>query len=352
MFCSASGAPRPPRARAGAAWWTSSPRMSELILFDGHTLTRMATQPGPPLRFPDVPKLELDELIDQLIDRAGDVKRAQGRLRALLRAIETVTGDLSLELVLRNVVESACELASAQYGALGVIGNDGGLEQFIHVGIDDATAARIGSLPQGKGLLGALITDPRPIRLRHMTDDVRSTGFPPNHPAMDSFIGVPIHVRGEVFGNLYLADNATGEFSAEDEELVLALALAAGTAISNARLYRDSRVQQRWLEASVEIGAQMLSSAGEDPLRMVARRAIDIADADLVSLGLITPDGAGLIVEVAFGDHADDLLGRRFQLAETLAGRVVESNTPVLLVNSPTAEGPPSHLARVMDAGP
>src|SRR4051794_38657984 len=152
---------------------------------------------GPRLRFPDIPKLELDELIDQLVERAEDVKRAQGRLRALLRAIETVTGDLALEVVLRNVVESACDLAHAQFGALGVIGPEGGLEQFIHVGIDDETADRIGHLPEGKGLLGALITDPRPIRLRSMTDDSRSVGFPPNHPAMESFLGVPIHVRGE-----------------------------------------------------------------------------------------------------------------------------------------------------------
>src|ERR1051325_2888835 len=215
---------------------------------------------GPRLRFPDVPTLELDDLIDQLVDRAHGGERAQGRLRALLRAIETVTGDLALEVVLRNVVESACELAHAQYGALGVIGPDGGLEQFITVGVDDATAERIGPLPQGKGLLGALIPDPRPIRLRHMTDDSRSTGFPPNHPPMDSFLGVPIHVRDEVFGNLYLSNSERGEFGPEDEELVIALALAAGTAVSNARLFDESQLQQRWLEASLEIGNQLLTT--------------------------------------------------------------------------------------------
>jgi signal transduction histidine kinase len=169
---------------------------------------------------------------------------------------------------------------------------------------------------------------------------------------MDSFIGVPIHVRGEVFGNLYLANSSTGEFSAEDEELVLALALAAGTAISNARLYHESRVQQRWLEASVEIGAQLLTASGEDPLRLVARRAIEIADADLVSLGLISPDGAHFLIEVAFGEHADDLVGRRFPLADSLAGQVVETNTPQLRVSAVDGEGPPSHLSTVLDAGP
>jgi signal transduction histidine kinase len=312
----------------------------------------MSSETTPALRFPDEPKLELDDLIDQLVNRAQGVKRAQGRLRALLRAIETVTGDLALEHVLRNVVEAACDLAGAQYGALGVIGDDGGLEQFIHVGIDKEMAARIGHLPEGKGLLGALIRDPRPIRLEHMTDDGRSTGFPPGHPPMDSFLGVPINVRNEVYGNLYLADSAKANFSAEDEELVLALALAAGTAISNARLYQESRLQQRWLEASAEISAQLLASSGEDPLRMIARRAIDIADADLVSLGLLTPDGTSFVVEVAFGDGADELIGRRFALADTLAGQVVEQGKALQLTSASDGVGPPSHLASVMEGGP
>jgi signal transduction histidine kinase len=307
---------------------------------------------GPRLRFPDIPKLELDELIDQLVDRAQDVKRAQGRLRALLRAIETITGDLALEVVLHNVVESACELAHSQYGALGVIGPDGGLEQFITVGVDEQTAARIGPLPQGKGLLGALITDPRSIRLRHMTDDSRSTGFPPNHPPMDSFLGVPIHVREEVFGNLYLANSERGQFNTDDEELVIALALAAGTAISNARLFQESAVQQRWLEASVEIGAQLLSATGEDPLSVVARRAIEIADADIVSVSLVAPDGASFIVEEAFGHRADELIGRSVPLEGSLAGRVLADGAPLLLNAATDNDMPPTHLALVMEAGP
>src|SRR5579875_3473767 len=183
----------------------------------------MPSPEGADIHFPDVAKLELDELIDQLVVRAHAVKRAQGRLRALLRAIEAITGNLSLEAVLRNVVESACELATARYAALGVIGIDGGLEQFIHTGLDDATARSIGHLPQGKGLLGALITDPQPIRLRHMGEDPRSAGFPPHHPPMDSFLGVPIRIHGEVF-DLYLTDSQRGEFTDEDEELVKALA--------------------------------------------------------------------------------------------------------------------------------
>jgi signal transduction histidine kinase len=313
-----------------------------------------------PLQFPDLAKLELDELIDQLVDRAQGVKRAQGRLRSLLRAIETITGDLALETVLRSVVEAACELANARYGALGVLADGAvGLEQFIHVGIDPATADRIGHLPEGKGLLGALIHDPRPIRLTHMSDDVRSTGFPANHPPMESFIGVPIHVRGEVYGNLYLAESARGAFSAEDEQLLVALAAAAGAAISNARLYQElqrlfeeSRLQQRWLEASVEIGAQMLAAAGEDPLQLIARRAIDISGADLVSVSLVSDDNRHLVVEVAYGVRADDLLGRRFPLTETLGGEVVRTGNPILLADASSSDSPPTQFASVIEAGP
>jgi signal transduction histidine kinase len=305
-----------------------------------------------PLRFPDVPKLELDQLIDQLVERAQGVKRAQGRLRALLRAIETVTGDIALETVLPNIVAAACDLAGARYGALGVIGHDGGLERFLHVGAEPDIAEQIGHLPQGKGLLGALISDPRPIRLDHMREDPRSVGLPPGHPPMDSFLGVPIHVRDEVYGNLYLTESTKGGFTPEDEELVVALALAAGTAISNARLFDESRIQQRWLEASVEIGAQMLASSGEDPLRLIARRAIDIGDADLVSLALLTPDAASVVIEVAFGRNADELTGRQFPLRGTLAGKVMSSGAPVLMADATDGDGPPSHLAAITEAGP
>ncbi len=311
----------------------------------------MGPEPGAFLHFPDVPKLELDDLIDQLVERAQDVKRAQGRLRALLHAIETVTGDLSLEAVLRNIVQAACELAGARYGALGVIGNDGLLEQFIHHGMDEQTVSRIGSLPQGKGLLGGLITDPHTIRLTHMAGDERSAGFPPDHPPMDSFLGVPIRVRGEIFGNLYLTDSDKGAFSGEDEELVLALALAAGTALSNARLYHESRLQQRWLDASVEIGARLLSSSGEDPIRTIARRAIDIANADVVTVGLITSDASAIVIEVAFGVGAEQLTGRRFPLSETLAAGVIADHRPMLSTNA-FDDGRVSHLTSVMDAGP
>ncbi len=310
------------------------------------------TPDEPVIRFPDAPKLELDQLIDQLVDRAQDVKRAQDRLRALLRATEMVTGDLSLETVLRNVVDAACALADARYGAVAVLGPQRTLEQFIHVGMPDEVAARIGQPPQGLGLLGALINDPRPIRLRRLSDDPRSVGFPPGHPPMTSFLGVPIYVRGGVFGNLYLAESRQGEFSAEDEELVVALAIAAGGAVSNARLYDESRQQQRWLGASVEVGSQ-LASGGTDQLGLIASRVIECADADLVAVTLVTDDDAQLFVEEASGAGAADIVGRTFVLDETVSGLVVRGGEPLLVSPEDLARSSRGDFVRsLLPAGP
>ena len=160
------------------------------------------------------------------------------RLQQLLDAVVAVAADLSLPIVLRRIVESGCALVDARYGALGVIGDDGTLTDFITVGIDFDTVERIGAPPQGKGILGLLIVEPQPIRLKNLSDHPDSYGFPPDHPPMESFLGVPIRVRDAVFGNLYLCEKTSAdEFTDEDEELVVALASAAGVAIDNARLH-------------------------------------------------------------------------------------------------------------------
>ncbi len=310
----------------------------------------MDGQPAPALDFPDATKLELDELIEQLVERARDVQHSQGRLRGLLRAIETIIAEPSLDAVLRNVVEAACTLAQAHFGALGVIGPDDELEQFIHVGLDHDEVAGIGRLPQGRGLLGAVIRDPRPIRLPHMSLDARSTGFPPGHPAMDSFLGVPIRIHDQVYGNLYLTDSSSGQFSAEDEALVGALALSAGTAINNARLLEESRLAQRWLVASVEISSQLIADVGDDPLQVITRSVIDIADADVVAVSLLTPDGAELMIEAASGPGASGLFGRRFPVVTSRVRDVVESATPLLLAQDSAAAGA-ADLAS-LDVGP
>ena len=298
------------------------------------------------------PRLELDQLLTQLIDRAQDVVAARDRLRGLLRANRLIIGDLALPVVLRRIAEAARDLVQARYAALGVLGPDGGLEQFIHVGVDDETVARIGHLPEGKGLLGALIDDPRPIRLANLADDPRSVGFPEGHPAMSCFLGVPIRIRDEVYGNLYLTEREGGPFTAEDEELVAALAATAASAIDNARLYAEAGRRQRWLEASTEITRQLLSSEGEPPLSVIARRLHEMADADVVAVVLPTADPQRLMVEVATGEQAAQLTALSYPVEDTIAGVAINTGRPVLVGDVTQQQSYLVHLAQLTPVGP
>ncbi|MGF7234073.1 MAG: GAF domain-containing protein [Frankia sp.] len=293
----------------------------------------------PDMAFPAVARLELDELLTQLVERARDVQATQGRLRALLRANRAVTADLDLPSVLRRIVEAACELVDARYGALGVIGPDRTLEQFIHVGVDEETARGIGDLPRGRGILGVLTSDPRPVRLAEISDDPRAAGFPPAHPPMGTFLGVPLRIRTEVFGNLYLSEKRDGRpFTAEDEELALALAASAGVAIDNARLFDEARHRQRWLQASTEITRQVLATdAGS--LELIARRAREVAAADLAVIMLRSDAGDDLVVEVADGPGAEVLTGAVIAVAGSLAGRAVNEARAVLSVDASAEAG-------------
>jgi signal transduction histidine kinase len=198
------------------------------------------------------------------------------RLDRLLDAVLAVAGDLDLETVLGRVVEAACALVDARYGALGVISDDGeGLSSFIHRGIDDETAAAIGSLPAGRGVLGLLIEQPEARRIDDLTTHPDSYGFPPHHPPMHAFLGAPIRVRDQAFGNLYLAEKRDGStFTQEDEDLVVGLAAVAGAAIENARLYDDLQERERWRDAVLEVSTAVL--AGE-PLAVVRQRLVDLA---------------------------------------------------------------------------
>ncbi|MCW2720913.1 GAF domain-containing protein [Pseudonocardia sp.] len=277
----------------------------------------------PPLTFPDLPRLELDQLLAQLVERAHEVIGSQGRLRGLLRANQMINGDLALPFLLRHIVDAARKLVGARYAALGVNARTGGLAQFVHAGMSSDTVEGIGELPQGKGLLGALVEDPVPIRVTRIGDDPRSSGFPDHHPPMDSFLGVPIRVRGEVFGNLYLCESSSGQFSAEDEDLVTALAATAGVAIANARLYDVARERQEWLSASATITRRLLSADLGDPLQLVVDLARDVAHADLVAVALPSTDGAALRVDVAVGTGADDVIGVRIPVEGSLCGRVL-----------------------------
>jgi signal transduction histidine kinase len=301
----------------------------------------------------DVPNLELDELLKQLIGRAQDVVSTQGRLRGLLRANQSIVASLPLPLLLRRIVEAACELTQARYGALGVIDPTAGrLEQFVHLGMDDETVARVGPLPEGKGLLGALIDDGRPIRLATMTDEPRSVGFPEHHPPMNSFLGVPIRVRDQVFGNLYLTERTSGAFTSEDEELVAALAATAGVAIANARLHEESSRRQEWLQASAEVMRQLLSPDGEEPLLLITGLARQVADADVVTLVLPTADGQRLIVEVAAGVGADELTARSSPIDNTLVGLAFSNGQPVRIDDVEQDPARTVHLSEVVPVGP
>src|ERR1700677_192673 len=227
----------------------------------------------------------LDELLVQLVEQAGGVLAAQGRLRGLLRANALVAGDLRLPVVLRQIVGAARDLLGARYAALGVPGRDGELEQFVHAGMDDALVAAIGDLPRGRGILGLLISEPAPIRLATLSAHHAAAGFPPGHPPMGSFLGVPVRIGDEVFGNLYLTERAAGgEFTADDEELAVALAATAGAAIANARRFAESEQRRRWLDASGELTPLLLSSQVGQPHVLITQVAAAAAAADFAAL--------------------------------------------------------------------
>ena len=283
------------------------------------------------LGFPDVPRLELDELLVQLVGRAGDVLAAQGRLRGLLRANALIAGDLSLPVVLRQIVDAARDLLGARYAALGVLGRDGELEQFVHAGLDDGLVARIGDLPRGRGILGLLISEPVPVRLADLSAHPAAAGFPPGHPPMASFVGVPVRIGEEVFGNLYLAErSAGGEFTADDEELAIALAAAAGAAIANARRFTESEQRRRWLAASAQLTPLLLAENRGLPYALITGYAADAADADFAVLA-VPGDLGQVIVRGAAGPLAAGLVNRTAPLAGSLAAQAISSGKPGLV---------------------
>jgi signal transduction histidine kinase len=295
----------------------------------------------------------LDQLLGQLVSRAQEVMGTQGRLRGLLRANRLIAGELDLPSVLQHVAEAARELVGARYAALGIIAPGGGLSEFVHVGMPDDAVGRIGHLPQGKGLLGALIDDPRPIRLRRIADDARSSGFPPGHPPMESFLGVPIEIRGTVFGNLYLSESDKGEFSLEDEELTRALAATAAAAIDNARLYEFARGRSKWLQASAAITAQLLAADDQDAtaLQLIATRSRELAHADFVVVVLPLPADDALGIEVAVGEGVDGLVGRVLAVDGSLSGKVYREGKPLRL-NEPQEAGVDPLASGGIDVGP
>ncbi len=227
-------------------------------------------------------QLRLRELLSEVQDRVEQIVEGRDRLDGLLDAMLVVTSGLELDETLRTIVHTAIELVDAQYGALGVRGQDHELVEFIYEGIDENMREKIGHLPEGRGVLGVLIDDPKPIRLDNISHHAASVGFPANHPPMSTFLGTPVRIRDEVFGNLYLTEKAGGQpFSEDDEVLVQALAAAAGIAIENARLYEQSKARQSWIEATRDIGTEMLSGTDPDRVfRLVADESRQLSGAD------------------------------------------------------------------------
>ncbi|MFE0641161.1 GAF domain-containing protein [Streptomyces sp. NPDC058877] len=254
------------------------------------------------------------------------------RMHGLLAAVLDLGRDLELPQVLRSIVEAAVSLTDAEYGALGVIDDRQKLSQFLPVGMAEELVARIGPAPCGHGILGELIGNPIPLRLTDLTRHPSSFGFPPHHPPMRTFLGAPIRVRDQVFGNIYLTEKrGGGVFDADDEAVLTTLSTAAGVAIDNARLYHDSRRREHRLEALGEITRALLAGTDTDEvLRLIAQRAMEVADADLAAVLLPAVPAGDLTVRVAHGDAAERVRGAVLPASGSLAGLAASVRGPVV----------------------
>jgi signal transduction histidine kinase len=256
-------------------------------------------------------------------------------VHALLDAVVAVGRNLELEVVLHQIVEAAVTLVDARYGALGVVGDGGRLAEFVTVGLDEEQIAGIHHWPEGHGLLGELIIRPAPLRLHDMSAHPRSYGFPAGHPPMKSFLGAPVRIRDEVYGNLYLTEKAGGaDFDDEDEAVLGALAAAASVAIENARLYDEARRQQRWLRATADTTHRLLSGAEPaEVLALVTEQALEISGADLVVLALPAGNGRQLVIEHAAGEGAAEAAGLVLPVAGSVSGMVLDSGKALTLAD-------------------
>jgi signal transduction histidine kinase len=280
-------------------------------------MTRSQRHPGRRGREDDSPLsgMDLSELIAEVQERLTSMARMQAQVQNLLDAFLSVSTGLDLPSTLRRIVESACDLVDARYGALGVLRQGGGgLAAFIHVGIDEELAATMGHLPEGKGVLGQLISEPHPLRIPDLGQHPSSVGFPPHHPPMKTFLGVPVLVRGEVFGNLYMTEKRHGRFTAEDEAVLTALAGAAGIAIHNARLYEESEIRRRWLAAVADVRAVLLETpSAADALTLIAERIAGLTEADATWLFMGPhPETGAYTMSAQSGKGLNDLTDERF----------------------------------------
>ena len=289
----------------------------------------------PSAAFPPLSGAGLDDLLREMLQRVDEVVQDQRRLRLLLDAVVGIAADLSFDSVLERIAQVASELVQARYAAIGVLGTgtEHPLRAFIHHGLGDDERRRIGDLPRGHGLLGLIIDQPEPLRLKDIASHPASYGFPDHHPEMRSFLGVPIRIGDRVFGNLYLTEKAGGEeFTEQDEAVVVALAAAAGVVIENARLYEDATRREEWLAATAEITGLLSAGVGRtDALQTVADRAREIAAADVATV-VVRADGDELDLVVVSGMSLfppGDL--PRPTIQGSLAGAVVEAGETMVV---------------------
>lgn len=287
-------------------------------------------------RLPLSSSLDLDDLLGEIRHRAAGAKESQDRLTLLLDAVVAVSSNLDLATVLTRIVQSACVVVNARYGALAVIDRTGArVTEFITEGLTEQERQDIGDPPAGHGVLGLLLRDPRPIRLPDLAAHPASVGFPPGHPPMHSFLGTPIRVRDQVFGNLYLTEKQGGTGFTEDDEAVLtALAAAAGIAIDNAQLYRRARRTQQWVQAVSELTQTLLEGRNERAaLARMVKRSRELGEAELGVLA-VKDDQGRLVVQAAEIRHGDPgrLIGR--ELRSHRWPLLLTSRVPLLLMLS------------------
>ena len=266
---------------------------------------------------------------------ATDQDATRERLRGLVDAGIALSSELSLDALLEKLVETAAELTGARYAALGVIDRTRSrLDRFVTTGIDEPTRSEIGDPPHGRGILGVLVRDATPLRLHDIADDPRSVGFPPGHPPMKTFLGVPVLLRHVAYGNLYLTEKLDGgDFTEDDEELVRLLAGQAAVAIENARLYESATRWSRQLESLNEVASALVSETSLVPLLgLIASRLRELANASLVMIALPASDGT-MVVTAAEGENAQEAL-RRPEIAQRSKTRAVFERKRSERVNS------------------
>ena len=269
----------------------------------------------------------------------------------LLEAGLTLASELSLPIVLQRIVDLAAQVTDARYGALGVIGDGDYLIEFVTTGVSARQRHAIGPLPTGRGVLGLLFHETKPVRVKDIGRHPRSVGFPANHPPMHSFLGAPVQAMGRVFGNIYLAEKRTAAaFTEEDEAALVVLATQAGVAIANATLYEEVRSRERWLDALRDITNQVLAgSHSEQLLERIAENARDLAGADAATIVTVSETPGELVVAAATGARSGELRGQRLPAQGSISGAVIQSGQSLMfedVSSDPRAYQPVVRLGR------